>query len=52
MSAKDAFHEVVKTALQKDGWQITHDPYNLPKKLGLKPRPYRTDLIQQSMNNC
>lgn len=29
MSAKDAFHEVVKIALQKDGWQITHDPYNL-----------------------
>ena len=29
MSAKDAFHEVVKTALQKGGWQITHDPYNL-----------------------
>lgn len=29
MSAKDAFHEIVKTALQKDGWQITHDPYNL-----------------------
>lgn len=29
MSAKDAFHEVVKTALQKDGWQITHDPYIL-----------------------
>ena len=29
MCAKDAFHEVVKTALQKDGWQITHDPYNL-----------------------
>ncbi len=29
MSAKDAFHEVVKTALQKDGWQITHDPYTL-----------------------
>lgn len=29
MYAKDAFHEVVKTALQKDGWQITHDPYNL-----------------------
>lgn len=29
MSAKDAFHEVVKNALQKDGWQITHDPYNL-----------------------
>jgi XisH protein len=29
MSAKDAFHEVVKVALQKDGWQITHDPYTL-----------------------
>ena len=26
MSAKDAFHDVVKTALQKDGWVITHDP--------------------------
>ncbi|MEH2069264.1 MAG: XisH family protein [Nostoc sp.] len=26
MSAKDVFHEVVKIALQKDGWQITHDP--------------------------
>jgi hypothetical protein len=25
MSAKDVFHEVVKIALQKDGWQITHD---------------------------
>ncbi len=29
MSAKDVFHEVVKIALQKDGWQITHDPYTL-----------------------
>jgi len=26
MSARDAFHEVVKNALQKDAWQITHDP--------------------------
>lgn len=26
MSARDFFHEVVKIALQKDGWQITHDP--------------------------
>ncbi len=24
--AKDQFHEIVKTALQKAGWQITHDP--------------------------
>ena len=29
MSAKDAFHAVVKTALHKDGWLITHDPYPL-----------------------
>lgn len=29
MSAKDAFHGIVITALQKDGWLITHDPYPL-----------------------
>ena len=29
MSAKDVFHEVVKKALQKDGWQITHDPFSI-----------------------
>jgi len=27
--AKDIFHNVVKIALQKDGWTITHDPYHL-----------------------
>ena len=27
--AKDLFHNTVKTALQKDGWLITHDPYPL-----------------------
>lgn len=26
MSAKDKFHDIVKLALQKDGWRITHDP--------------------------
>ncbi len=26
MSARDKFHDVVKSALQKDGWRITHDP--------------------------
>ncbi len=25
--AKDIFHDAVKTALEKDGWTITHDPY-------------------------
>jgi hypothetical protein len=27
--AKDIFHNTVKIALQKDGWLITHDPYQL-----------------------
>jgi len=27
--ARDLFHNCVKTALQKDGWSITHDPYQL-----------------------
>ncbi|MEG4809767.1 element excision factor XisH family protein [Microcoleus sp. F8-D3] len=35
MSAKDVFHEVVKIALQKDGWQITHDPYTLSSQTEL-----------------
>ena len=26
MSARDFFHEVVKKSLQKENWQITHDP--------------------------
>ncbi|MDJ0737604.1 MAG: XisH family protein [Nostocaceae cyanobacterium] len=29
MSAKDRFHDVVKTALQKDGWMITNDPLSI-----------------------
>jgi hypothetical protein len=29
MSARDVFHNVVKTALQKEGWQITHDPLSI-----------------------
>jgi hypothetical protein len=27
--AKDLFHNCVKTALIDEGWQITHDPYEL-----------------------
>lgn len=27
--AKDIFHQVVKTALIKDGWNITHDPLEI-----------------------
>lgn len=26
MPSKDIFHESVRNALQKDGWNITHDP--------------------------
>ncbi|MGK7927461.1 MAG: element excision factor XisH family protein [Spirulina sp.] len=29
MSAKDRFHDTVKTALIKEGWRITHDPLYL-----------------------
>ncbi len=27
--AKDRFHQVVKTALIKDGWNVTHDPLQI-----------------------
>ncbi len=29
MSAKDLFHELVKTALVEEGWRVTHDPYRI-----------------------
>ncbi len=29
MTAKDVFHEVVKRALEKEGWVITHDPLHM-----------------------
>jgi XisH protein len=32
MSAKDKFHDLVKTALQKDGWMITADPLYLQSR--------------------
>ncbi|MGB7441674.1 MAG: element excision factor XisH family protein [Coleofasciculaceae cyanobacterium] len=31
--AKDLFHQQVKTALIKDGWTITHDPFIIRKRL-------------------
>jgi XisH protein len=27
--AKDRFHDVVKSALEAEGWTITHDPYEI-----------------------
>lgn len=29
MLAKDIFHSLVRTALEKEGWMITHDPYRI-----------------------
>ena len=29
ISAKNTFHQIVKTALEKEGWIITHDPYSI-----------------------
>lgn len=34
MPAKDAFHDTLKLALQKDGWTITDDPLTL--EIGLR----------------
>jgi hypothetical protein len=34
MPAKDIFHECLKSALVKDGWHISHDPYSI--KVGKK----------------
>jgi XisH protein len=32
--AKDIYHELVKTALENEGWIITHDPYYLSVGIG------------------
>jgi hypothetical protein len=29
MPARDRFHDTVKTALTRDGWDVTHDPLRL-----------------------
>ena len=34
MPAKDVYHNIVITAIEKDGWLITHDPFKL--KCGTK----------------
>ncbi len=38
--AKDLYHDIVKNALRKDGWTITHDPY----KIRLVNRTLQADL--------
>ena len=47
--AHDFFHHIVKAALEKDGWEISHDPYELLRRdvpasdivLGFHPPEYR-----------
>ncbi|NEQ40724.1 MAG: hypothetical protein F6K40_32675 [Okeania sp. SIO3I5] len=29
MPAKDTFHQLVRTALENEGWTITHYPYRI-----------------------
>jgi XisH protein len=30
--ARDIFHNLVKDALEKEGWMVTHDPYPLLRR--------------------
>ncbi len=39
--ARDIFHNLVKEALQKEGWTVTHDPYSLHSR---KEGGLQTDL--------
>ena len=34
MPARDAFHDAVHHALEKDGWTITHDPFPIRAEFG------------------
>ena len=40
--AKDIYHQIVKEALEKEGWLITHDPYLISRKN--RNKPYEVDL--------
>ena len=40
--AKDIYHNLVKEALENDGWTITHDPFYL--SVGIGRRKVATDL--------
>ncbi|NEO83870.1 MAG: fatty-acid oxidation protein subunit alpha [Spirulina sp. SIO3F2] len=43
--ARDKFHQQVKAALQKEGWQITHDPFMIRISEAVK---LQIDLAAQS----
>ncbi|MFO0756359.1 MAG: XisH family protein [Byssovorax sp.] len=34
MPARDLYHDEIRSALEADGWTITHDPYVIPVGLG------------------
>ena len=46
MPARDYYHETVRSALEKDGWKITHDPYHL--KLTRRKNLY-IDLVAEQL---
>lgn len=44
--AKDIYHQIVKEALLKDGWTITHDPYLLSRNFVNKPYDLLINLMK------
>ena len=34
MPARDIYHDQIRSALEKDGWKITHDPYRIKLSRG------------------
>ena len=48
--AKDFYHDVVRLALEKEGWQITHDPYEIKgEAIGLFDSSMKIDLGAEKM---
>lgn len=43
--ARDRFHQVVKTALEKEGWKITDDPYTI----GVDDVDFEIDLAAEQL---
>lgn len=43
--ARDIFHPIVREALEKEGWKITHDPY----RVRVKGQPFEIDLGAEQM---
>ena len=43
--ARDIFHPIVREALEKEGWKITHDPY----RVRVKGQPFEINLGAEQM---